>query len=240
MLERLLPSNFYPGLTRLEALGIYGQCYKLSIFMTLVIQAFRLGAEPFFFKKSQDDDAAQTYAQVMDWFVLACCGILLAVSILLPWIAPYFLRRPEYFQGLGVVPILLLANIFLGVYYNLSVWFKVSDKPQMGTYITVGGAVFTILLNLILIPTIGYMGSAITTLGCYAGMAAACYLLGRKSYPVPYRIAPLLFLVTICGIGVAIMQMTSDQKLWFLLATALPLIWLWNAWQLYSRDRAEA
>ena len=175
----------------------------------------------------------------MDWFVLACCGILLGVSIALPWLAPYFLRRPAYFEGLGVVPILLLANLFLGVYYNLAVWFKVSDRPQMGTYITVGGALFTILLNLVLIPQTGYMGSAITTLGCYAGMAAACYWLGQKRYPVPYRTGPLLFLIVVCGTGVWLMQSVANSGYWWLLATLLPLIWLYYAWQLYSRDRVE-
>ncbi|HEX8328753.1 MAG TPA: polysaccharide biosynthesis C-terminal domain-containing protein [Hymenobacter sp.] len=186
LLPKWLPDNFYPGQSSLTAVGIYGACYKLSIFMTLVIQAFRYAAEPFFFSQSTDKNSPATFALILKWFTLCCAVIFVGISLNVEDIAGTFLQRPEYLQGLGVVPILLLANLFLGVYYNLSVWFKLTDKTYYGTYIGAGGAVLTIVLNFLLIPVLGYMGSAIATLACYFMMAMLCWRLGERHFPVPY------------------------------------------------------
>ena len=192
LLPRWLPEGFYPGLSRLGAVGVYGACYKLSIFMSLVIQAFRYAAEPFFFAQSTDKNSPATFALVLKWFTLCCAVIFVGVSLNLGWLGPLFLRRPVYLTGLGVVPILLLANLFLGVYYNLSVWFKLTDKTYYGTYIGAGGAVLTIALNVALIPVLGYLGSAWATLACYFMMAGLCWWLGERYFPVPYPVGRLL------------------------------------------------
>ena len=187
LLKRWLPAGFYPGLTNAGALGVYGACYKLSIFMSLVIQAFRYAAEPFFFAQSTDKNSPATFALVMKWFVVACCLIFLVVSLFLDDFGQ-FLGSPIYRTGLAVVPILLLANLFLGVYYNASVWFKLTDRTRFGTWISLGGAVLTVGLNWLLIPRLGYMGCAWTTLACYAGMALACVALGQRYFPIPYPV----------------------------------------------------
>jgi len=186
MLESYLPEGFYPGRTPEEALGIYGQCYKLSIFMSLVIQAFRYAAEPFFFSKAEDKNASATFVEVMKWFIIACAVIWLGVSLNLDILKLIFLRKEVYWEGLSVVPVLLLANLFLGVYYNLSVWFKLSDKTGYGTLITGVGAFVALIGNLLLIPIMGYMGCAVAfLLSCFV-MMALCYALGNKYYPIPY------------------------------------------------------
>ena len=189
LLEEWLPEGFYPGMTNMAAVGIYSACYKLSIFMTLTIQAFRYAAEPFFFSQAQDKNSPMAFATVMKWFVIACAFIFLFISANLEDFA--FFIGPQYWDGLMVVPVLLLANLFLGVYYNLTVWFKLTDKTHFGTYISFGGAAVTILLNLLLIPVLGYMGSAIATLICYFSMALVCYLLGNRHYPIPYPVGTI-------------------------------------------------
>ncbi|RYZ28133.1 MAG: hypothetical protein EOP49_41715 [Sphingobacteriales bacterium] len=190
MLKELLPDNFYPGKTSLEALGIFGASAKLAIFMSLVIQAFRYAAEPFFFSQAADKNSPQTFALVMRWFVICCAFILLFITANID-IFQYFLRGADYREGLIVVPVLLLANLFLGVYYNLSVWFKLTDRTYFGTYISIGGAIITVLLNILLIPVIGYMGCAVAALVCYGGMAVASYVLGAKHYPIPYPVGAM-------------------------------------------------
>jgi O-antigen/teichoic acid export membrane protein len=192
MLPAWLPPNFYPGKSSLTAVGIYGACYKLSIFMQLVIQAFRYAAEPFFFSQSTEKNSPATFAMVLKWFTLCCAVIFVGVSLNLEILSEQFLKRAEYREGIAVVPVLLLANLFLGVYWNLSVWFKLTDKTYIGTYIGAGGAVLTIALNFLLIPVLGYMGSAIATLACYFMMAAVCWWLGERHFPVPYPVARLL------------------------------------------------
>lgn len=195
MLEHRLPEDFYPGLTRLGALGVYGNCYKLSVFMALVIQAFRMGAEPFFFAQAREKNAPETFARVMRFFTLAGCLILLGVSLNLDWIGPLVVRRAVYYQGLHVVPILLTATLFLGIYYNLTVWFKLSDKTTWGTRIAAIGAVLTVILNFLLIPVIGYTGSAWAAFACYGLMAVICYRVGQRYFPVPYPIAFMLLTI---------------------------------------------
>jgi O-antigen/teichoic acid export membrane protein len=187
VLKYLLPENFYPGLTSQQALGIFGACYRLSMFMSIAVQAFRYAADPFFFSQSQNKNAPETYAKVMKWFIIVAAFIFLAVSANLS-IVKYFLRSEIYWQGLMVVPVLLLANLFSGIYYNLSFWYKLTDKTQYGLYITVAGAIITIIFNILLIPYFGYMGSAVTTLICYFSISAISFYLGQKYYPVPYNI----------------------------------------------------
>ncbi len=182
-----LPENFYPGKTSEFALGVFSACYKFSMIMNLVVIAFRYAAEPFFFSNASDKNSPQLFAKVNHYFVIVCCFILLGVSINLD-ILKYFLGNEVYWEGLSIVPILLLGYLFLGVYYNISVWFKLIDKTYYGTIITAGGALVTFAANYILIPKLGYVGSSWATLIVFFSMTTVCYFLGQKFYPIPYRV----------------------------------------------------
>jgi len=186
MLDWWLPENFYAGTTREEAGGIFGACYKFAVFMNLGIQAFRYAAEPFFFSNSADKNGPSLFARVNHYFVIVCCVVLLGISINMDIFK--FMVGEEFWAGISIVPILLLAYLFLGIYYNLSVWFKLTDKTYFGTIITLLGAFITVAGNFILIPVAGYMGSSIAALLCYFTMAVACYMIGQRYYPIPYTI----------------------------------------------------
>jgi O-antigen/teichoic acid export membrane protein len=165
--------------------GIYSACYKLSLLITLFVQAFRMGAEPFFFRQSLEDSAPRTYARVMKFFVITICLMFLFVSLYLD-VWKQFIRDPKMWEGLRVVPILLFANMFLGIYYNLSIWYKLSQNTRAGAYITLIGAGITLIINYLFIPWAGYMASAWATFFCYGTMMAISYVWGQKAYRVPY------------------------------------------------------
>lgn len=167
--------------------GIYSACYKLSILITIFIQAFRYAAEPFFFAESKKDNPKKTYVKVMNFFIVVMGLIFLGVMLYID-LFKWFIPNPDYWEGLSVVPILLLANVCLGIYYNQSVWYKLSDKTRFGAYIALAGAAITIILNIILIPLLGYYGSAWTTLAAYFSMMVASYIWGQKHYPIPYNL----------------------------------------------------
>jgi O-antigen/teichoic acid export membrane protein len=172
------------ALYRDAQVGIYNACYKLSILITLFIQAFRLGAEPFFFRQAEGRDPQKTYARVMKFFVIVITIMFLMVTLFMP-IWKHFIG-PRYWEGLAIVPILLLANMFLGIYYNLSIWYKLSNKTGAGAIITLMGVVITILINYLFIPKYGYMACAWATFTCYGLMMVVSYRWGQKHYRIPY------------------------------------------------------
>jgi O-antigen/teichoic acid export membrane protein len=176
-----------------KIMGIYSACYKLGVFMTLFITAFKLGAEPFFFNHSTHKDAKKNYAIILDWFVIAGSLILFVIVAFLPLFAKIILGRPEYYQALKIVPIILLANLFLGIYHNLSVWYKLTDKTKYGMYFSIFGAILTVILNLVFIPIYGYMASAWITLIVYGSMMNLSYFVSRKHYKVQYNIPKISF-----------------------------------------------
>jgi O-antigen/teichoic acid export membrane protein len=186
ILKYLLPEGIADA-----QIGIYGACYKLAVLITLFIQAFRMGAEPFFFSHAAEKNSRETFARIMNIFVAVCMSAFLVVMLFLD-LFKWFIPNPAYHVGLRVVPILLLANVFLGIYYNQSVWYKLTDRPRSGGTIALIGAAITILLNILLIPVMGYMGSAWATLACYFGMAAISYVWGQKHYPIPYNVSRVL------------------------------------------------
>ena len=177
----------------MSQLGIYGACYKLSILMTLFNQTFRYAAEPFFFSHASKENPQATYATVMNWFVFVCSFIFLGIMLYLD-VVKYFIGE-NFRAGLKVVPVLLMANLCLGVYYNQSIWYKLTGKTIWGAWISVIGAAITLLFNFILIPVMGYMGAAWTTLICYASMMIISYFLGKKYYPVPYELVPFFYFI---------------------------------------------
>jgi len=167
--------------------GIYSASYKLAMLVTIFLQAYRYAAEPFFFSESKSSDRNKTYVKVMNYFVGAVFLCFLGVSLNLD-IFKYFIPNPNFWEGLKVVPVLLLANVFLGIYINQSIWYKLSGQTRFGAYIAVVGAVFTITLNIIFIPLFGYIACAWVTLLVYGGQMIASYLLGQKHYPIPYNL----------------------------------------------------
>jgi O-antigen/teichoic acid export membrane protein len=190
-LDRIIISYVYTDVQEgLRATGIYGANYKLSILMSLFIQAFRYAAEPFFFNHAKDNDKRHIYATVMNYFTLVCLALFLTVTLFID-VFKHFINN-RYWEGLHVVPVLLIANMFLGMYYNFSIWYKLSDNTSKGAIISTTGAVITILANIILVPLLGYTGSAWATLICYVSMAIICYAVGAKYYPIPYQIGRLL------------------------------------------------
>ncbi len=191
MLVRWLPEGFYGELNNVEALGVFTGVYKLAIFINLAIQAFKYAAEPFFFSESTQKDSKQTFARVFYYFIIVGAFAVLAISLNLE-VLKYFLRSEVYWTGLHIVPILLVAQLFFGCYVNFSIWFKLIDKTYIGTYLTVIGAVLTIVLNYVLIPISGFEGSAVVTLIVYFYMMTAVYFLGQRFYPIPYNIKAAL------------------------------------------------
>ena len=228
MLDRALLKYLlaYDNATNLAQLGIYSACYKLSILMTLFIQAFRYAVEPFFFSYSKKSDATLMYARILHYFTIFCVFIFLLVTLYLDFFK-YFIGE-EFRAGLKVVPVLLLANLFLGIYVNLSIWYKLSDRTLMGAGVSLFGAGLTIALNFYWIPLLGYMGSAYATLICYAAMAALSYALGQKYYPVAYDMKSVVGYMTL-GIGLYLASLELQPLLRWesgCLASALMLLYL--------------
>ncbi|HLZ85934.1 MAG TPA: oligosaccharide flippase family protein [Puia sp.] len=179
--------------------GIYSGCYKLSLLITVFVQAFRMGAEPFFFRQSVEESAQRTYARVLKFFVILVCGMFLFVMMYVD-ILKYFIADHSMWVGLKVVPILLFANMFLGIYYNLSIWYKLSANTRSGAYITLIGAAITLVVNYVFIPSFGYMASAWATFLCYGSMMVISYVWGQRVYPVPYAWKKLLAYMVIVAL----------------------------------------
>jgi O-antigen/teichoic acid export membrane protein len=182
LLKYLLPENIDSA----REIGLYGAFYKLSIIMILFIQTFRFAAEPFFFSQERQANSKKVYADVMKFFVIVLSVIFLIVTTFYEFFINFLGSDYHDERGFIVVSILLLANFFLGIYYNLSIWYKLTDKTIFGAYLAIFGAVITIALNLILIPMLGFVGSAIATLACYFSMTILSFLLAKKHYPIDY------------------------------------------------------
>ena len=185
-IDRILLSHLLPSSIAASEVGIYGAYYKLSIIMTLFIQTFRFAAEPFFFAQEKERNAKKVYADMMKYFIIITATIFLGVMIYYDLVQQFIGEEFHDARGLIIVPVLLLANLFLGIYYNLAVWFKLTEKTKFGAYLAIFGAVITLALNFALIPVLGFEGSAWATLVCYFTMAVVSYFLGRKHYPIPY------------------------------------------------------
>lgn len=199
-MDRIMLRAWVPGSEEFKQsqVGIYNACYKISILITLFVQAFKMGAEPFFFKQAEGQSPQRTYARVMKFFVIVLTFMFLAITLFLPiW---QIMIKDKYRVGLGVVPILVFANIFLGIYYNLSIWYKLSNKTIAGTYITVIGVVITLIVNYLFVPRFGYMASAWATFLCYGTMVVVSYKWGQKEYPVPYAWKKLVAFMVIVAI----------------------------------------
>ena len=171
-----------------DIMGAYSGCYKLAVFMTIFIQAFRLGAEPFFFNHASAKNAPVTYATILKYFVVVGALGLLIIIGFIDVLKVMLIRSSSYYIAIGIVPVVLLANLFLGIYHNLSVWYKLTDKTKYGMYFSILGALLTIGINIIFIPRIGFMASAYATLVAYGAMMLISYVIGQRHYRIPYDI----------------------------------------------------
>lgn len=194
--------------------GAYAGCYKIATLMILMVTAYRMGVEPFFFKKAQEEDARKTYADILLYFVIFCGFAVVALLGNLSWIKILILPNSEYWVALKIVPIIIIANFFFGIYYNLSTWYKVTDKTYVGTIVSWVGAGLTIALNLLLIPIIGFMASAWATLVAYGVMMLISYFWGQKSYKIPYKSRKiLLYMILSVGLGLLAYNL-FDNNFW--------------------------
>jgi len=182
LLKHLLPDT----VDKMAVIGVYGAFYKISIIMILFIQTFRFAAEPFFFSQEKQHNSRKIYADVLKYFTILASLIFLAVMLYLDVVKHFIGSSFHHEKGIEIVPILLMANLFLGIYYNLSIWYKLTEKTGYGAMLAIFGAIITLGLNILLIPKIGFVGSAWATLACYFSMMLASFLIGRKHYPIPY------------------------------------------------------
>ena len=173
-------------------IGAYGACYKLGLFMVLFRTAYSLGIEPFFFNHAKEKNATTTFAEITKYFVIIGSLMTLCIIVFIDVLKIILIDNPEYWQAIKVVPLIVLANFFLGIYTNLSVWYKLTDKTKTGMYISIVGAIITLVLNFLLIPIWTYMGSAIATLSAYGTMMLISYYLGNKYYPIPYDMKKIM------------------------------------------------
>ncbi|WP_298364873.1 polysaccharide biosynthesis C-terminal domain-containing protein [uncultured Lutibacter sp.] len=178
LIGRLLDKN---------AMGVYAACYKLAIFMNLYIMAFRLGAEPFFFNHSTNKNAKETYATILNYFIIIGALVFVGIVVFIDILKVPFINK-NYWDAIIIVPVVLLANLFLGIYHNLAIWYKLTDKTRFAMYFSIIGAIITIIFNIVFIPKIGFMASAWATLFAYGIMMLLSYFIGKKHYPVPYNI----------------------------------------------------
>ncbi len=188
--DRILLKYLLPQDIAMYQLGIYGMCFKIAIVMSIFIQAFRYAAEPFFFAQQKSTDAKAVYADVLKYFVIIMTFLFLSIMLYID-IVKYFVGE-NFYSGLKVVPILLYSHVFLGVFYNLSIWYKLTGQTRFGAYISIFGTAISVGLNIYLIPRIGYMGSAWANFACYAVMMVISYWLGQKYYPVKYDMKRIL------------------------------------------------
>jgi O-antigen/teichoic acid export membrane protein len=239
-LDRILLKHIlYDGSTQVSLkiaeaqVGIYSACYKLAMLVTILLQAYRYAAEPFFFAQLKNQDKNKVYAKVMNVFIAMVCLVFLVVSLNIDFFK-LFIRNEAYYVGLKVVPILLLANVFLGIYYNQSIWYKLSGQTKFGAYIAIGGAILTVSLNVVFIPLYGYMASAWATLIVYASQMIASYLLGQKHYPIAYNLRKFaLYLVgALCLYFIASFELFSSFLVKTIFNNGLILIYLLMVYKL--------
>jgi len=229
-LDRILLKYYLPdngALSPDAQIGIYSANYKIAIFITLFIQAFRYAAEPFFFAQEKEEDRDKNFSKIMTWFVIVMSLMFLVIALNLD-IFKWFIPNEAFHEGLKIVPIVLLANVCLGIYFSHSIWYKLANKTIYGAYIAIGGAALTIGLNLWLIPVLGYVGSAWATLACYFAMMLASHILGQRIYPIKYNLRKVgLYIFSAIGLYFLGRYLSFDSSgLTFGIHTALILAYI--------------
>ncbi|MDC1105673.1 oligosaccharide flippase family protein [Prolixibacteraceae bacterium] len=187
----LIPKLISPHADAMHQLGIYGANVKLAVIMTLFVQAFRYAFEPFFFARQKETNDKKIYAEILTYFIVFCLTVFLGITLFIDQIK--LILDERYYEGLGVVPYILIANMLVGIYYNLSLWYKLTDKTYFGAYFSIGGALVTITINSLFLSLYGYKVAAIAQVVCFALMTIASYFYMRKYYPIDYKVKRVLF-----------------------------------------------
>ena len=204
-------------------LGIYGAATKIAMIMALITQAFRYAYEPFVFGKSKDKDNRETYAQAMRYFIIFT---LLAFLAVMAWIDVFkYIIAPDYWSGLKVVPIVMAAEIMMGIYFNLSFWYKLIDKTIWGAWFSGIGCAVLILVNVLFVPKYGYMACAWGGFAGYFTAMVLSYLVGQKYYPIKYPMRDILLYVVVAAILFAAMMLPVGN-MWLALAYRTVLLCL--------------
>lgn len=221
--------------------GAYGGCYKLAVLMTLFVTAYRMGVEPFFFKQIDNKNAPVIYAKVTEYFISFASIVAMGIIANLHWLKMLFIPNKTYWIAIDIVPIIIIANLCFGIYYNLSTWYKITDRTFMGTYMSGLGAVITIIFNLLFLEKYGLITSAWVTLIAYLTMMTTSYLLGQKYFPIPYPVKKIL--ITLGGLVLFsfISYYIFDSNIWIgnILFILFTLLILWNERQFFSINRHE-
>ena len=229
----LIPENQHP----MQQLGIYGAGVKIAVLMNMFIQAFRYAFEPFFFSHSAGKNDKKIHADIMKYFVIFGLFIFLGMVLYID-VVKFIIPNIEYHEGFSIVPVILLANLFFGIYFALSMWYKLTDMTRYGAYIAIIGAIITISLNVILIPVFGYKGSAFTVLVCFFTMVLISYFLGQKYYPIPYNVKriALYFLLTAVIFIVSMITSTQPVVLKYLSHTILIFVFIISVYLMEKRE----
>ncbi|MDE6545679.1 MAG: polysaccharide biosynthesis C-terminal domain-containing protein, partial [Paramuribaculum sp.] len=202
----MLPYLVADKATAMSQVGIYGANYKIAIVMVMFTQAFRFAYEPFIFARDKEAGSTRKYADAMRYFIIFGLVIFLGVMFYLP-VLRYFIA-PSYFSGLKVVPIIMIAELFFGIFFNLSLWYKLTDRTIWGTWFSLLGLAVTLALNFLLVPSMGYMGCAWAALACYTVMMVTSWAIGRRKMPIPYATGRLclyfLAAMALYGLSVAV------------------------------------
>lgn len=196
-LDRQFLKYLLPDKIARHQIGVYGASYKIATFITVFRQAYQLGIEPYFFSSFKNKNNHKTYALLMDVFVISNCLIYMGLMVNLEWISHKYLRNPLYYEGIEIIPMVMLGALFLGIYLNLSIWYKLSDQTRVGLYISIIGAVITIVINFLFIPEYGYWASAMAALVTYSSMMIISYIWGQIWYPIHYNLGKVLLYLII-------------------------------------------
>lgn len=232
--DRIILKYLLPEDIAKTELGIYGACYKIAILMTIFITAFRYAAEPFFFNQVADKNSKKVNAIVMKYFVIFCSFLFLVTMMNIDIVKLVIYK--DYRSGLGVAPILLLANLFLGVYFNLSIWYKLTGQTRYGATITIIGAIITLAINFGFIGKYGYMACAWATLAAYGSMMIISYYMGQKHYPIKYNLRSMLFFF-FCALGFYFISLTYNSLESIIIKLVLNnLLVLLFAWLFYKLE----
>lgn len=238
-LDRILFPFLYTAADAQAQLGIYGACFKVAMVMMMFTQAFRYAYEPFVFAKHKDKQSVEAYADAMKYYILFSYLILLGMVFYLDLLK--YIIAPTYWEGLKIVPVVLWAYIFQGVYFNLSFWYKLTDKTQYGAYFSLVGVVITFVLQVIFVPRIGYMASAASSAVCYFAIMLLSYFVGRKYLTVPYDFKKIgtYTLITLLLLGLfALVAHFLPTCPWAKMGvgTVLLLIYIGAAWRIDLRS----
>ena len=218
-LDKILMPTLLPDDIGERDLGIYGAIAKIAVFLSIFVQAFRLGAEPFFFSYAKKGNARMVYSMIMEYFVIAMMLVMVGLSMNIEWLK-YFIKGADaiesqkYWSGLNYIPIILFNYVLLGIYMNLSIWYKLSDQTKYGLFISGVGAVITIFLCYLLIPSMSYVGAIVVTSVAYISMVGLSYFWGQRYYPIPYKIGKIGMHMLIGSGIVAINYLVFERNFW--------------------------